>query len=59
MTHVPSLIATWRRRAEDLRPYAPAAAAAFEHAAAELESALRAADADLLTLKEAARERTS
>ena len=56
MTHVRGLVARWQHRAEDLRPYAPAAAAAFEHAAAELESALRAADADLLTLKEAAQE---
>lgn len=56
MTHVRGLIATWRHRAEGLRPYAPAVAVAFEHAAAELERALRAADADLLTLKQAARE---
>lgn len=56
MTHVRSLIAHWRHRAEGLRPYAPAVAAALEHAAAELEGALRAADADLLTLKDAARE---
>jgi hypothetical protein len=50
------LAASWRARAEQLRPYAPAAAEAFERAAAELEGALREAADEELTLAEAAVE---
>lgn len=46
----------WRSRAEELRPYAPAAAEAFLRAAAELEAALREAADAALTLTEASRE---
>jgi hypothetical protein len=50
------LAASWRARAEQLRPYAPAAAEAFERAAAELEGALREASDEPLTLAEASAE---
>lgn len=50
------LAAFWRARAGDLRPYAPAAAQAFERAAAELEGALRDAADEPLTLAEASAE---
>lgn len=51
-----ALAARWRLRAEELEPYAPAAAEAFRRAAAELEAA-RAAEMDqILTLDEGARE---
>jgi len=46
----------WRRRAAELRPFAEAAARAFEVAAAELAASLAQADEELLTLKEASRE---
>lgn len=48
----------WRERAAELRRWAAAegAARALEAAAAELETALRAADDEPLTLSEAARE---
>jgi hypothetical protein len=49
-----ALPALWRARAEGMRPYAPAAATAFDNCAAELEAALGTASADLLTLQEAA-----
>jgi hypothetical protein len=45
----------WSERAAQLKPYAPAAAQAFETAAVELEQALAAADSETLTLIEAAR----
>jgi hypothetical protein len=50
------LAAAWRARAGELRPYAPAAAEAFERAAAELEGALREAAEEPLTLAEASAE---
>ena len=46
----------WRRRAEELRPFAEPAARAFEIAADELEAALREQDGKLLTLTAAAAE---
>lgn len=46
----------WRALANDLRPYAPGAAAAWENAALELEQALRAAELEPLKLRDAARE---
>jgi hypothetical protein len=50
------LPATWRSRADELRPYAPGAAEAFARAAAELDAAMaEAADAPL-TLAEAVAE---
>lgn len=48
------LPARWRSRAEDLRPYAEAAARAFEHAADELEHVLHGEADELLTLSLAA-----
>ncbi len=50
------LLVAWRSRAGDLRPYAPPAAHAFETAALELEQALRAAELEALTLRQASRE---
>ena len=50
------LAAIWRARAEELRRYAPAAAQAFQDAAAELEAALHEQADELLTLGEASRE---
>jgi hypothetical protein len=47
---------TWRAEAEHLKPYAPAAAVAYELAAAQLEQALATANDESLTLEEAARE---
>lgn len=44
----------WRERAEGLRRYSVPAANAYEDAAAELEQALQALDAETLTLVEAA-----
>ena len=46
---------SWRRRAEGLRPFAEAAARAFEMAADELEEALDAEGDELVTITEAAR----
>jgi hypothetical protein len=46
----------WRAAAEQLRPYNPGAAVAFERAAAELEGALELAAGEALTLEEAERE---
>jgi len=51
-----ALPAAWRARAEALRPYTPAAAAAFETAAHELEEALRARALEPLNLQQAAQE---
>jgi hypothetical protein len=48
------LVARWRSRAEELRPFAPAAAAAFEMAAAELEGYDLERAAEVLTLERAA-----
>ena len=50
------LPATWTTRAEELAPFAPAAAEAFRRAAIELETALRVQADEALTLDEAARE---
>jgi hypothetical protein len=47
---------TWRDRAGELRPYAPAAAVAWTRAADELEAALAAAADEELTLGEASSE---
>lgn len=51
-----ALITTWRARARDLAPYAPAAAIAFTRAAEELEAALRLQECEVLSLSAAARE---
>lgn len=48
------LFITWRARAVDLAPYAPAAATAFETAARELATAIDAYENEPLTLDEAA-----
>ena len=45
----------WRRRAEELRPFAEPAARAFKMAADELEEALDAEGDELVTITEAAR----
>ncbi len=50
------LSASWRTLAAALRPYAPAAALAYEQAADQLEAALEAQQNARLTLHEAARE---
>jgi hypothetical protein len=47
---------SWRTRAESLRPFAPAAAAAFTECAYDLEVALRAERAEAISLAQAARE---
>lgn len=49
------LSTTWRARAAELEPYAPAAATAFETAARELATAIDAHENEPLTLEEAAR----
>lgn len=49
------LPSTWRTRAEELEPYAPAAAEAFRRAASELEEATREAASEALTLAQAAK----
>jgi hypothetical protein len=46
----------WRRRAEELAPYAPGAATAWARAAAELEAAEREGANEVLSLADAARE---
>jgi hypothetical protein len=48
------LAAGWRSRADELAPYAPAAAEAFRRAAAELEAEVGASDGPV-TLAEASR----
>jgi hypothetical protein len=48
------LSARWIARADELAPYAPAAAEAFRRAAVELEAAQRAADDEVLSLADAA-----
>jgi len=53
---VRGLARTWRERADQLRPYATAAASAFENAAAELEAAVAEEQATALSLEEAAEE---
>ncbi len=53
---VRSLPALWRQRAVELRPFAEAAARAFEVAAEDLAAALVTADDRVLTLREASRE---
>lgn len=53
---VAELVVAWRARAAELKPYAPAAAQAFETASLELEQALRTAAAEALNLRQAARE---
>jgi hypothetical protein len=49
------LSTTWRARAAELEPYAPAAATAFETAARELATAINAYENEPLSLDEAAR----
>lgn len=49
---LPDLAARWLARADELGPYAPAAAEAFRRAASELELELRDVD-DAVTLREA------
>lgn len=53
---IPELVAAWRARAEELKPYAPAAAHAFQTAAAELERCMGANTSEPLTLSQAATE---
>ena len=48
------LLTTWRARADELRPYAPAAAEAFGRCADDLELAMREEGNETLNLKEAA-----
>lgn len=50
------LPSVWQDRAAELRPYAPAAAEAFQRAALELEAALREMNGGRLTLAQAAQE---
>jgi AraC-like DNA-binding protein len=50
------LPARWRRKANELRPYASAAAQAFDDAAEEMEAELRATGEQRLTLEQAAAE---
>jgi hypothetical protein len=51
-----ALVSAWRARAEGLRPYAPAAAAAFECAAEDLEQQVAGAAMEALSLTQAAVE---
>lgn len=51
---VTDLVAGWRARAEQLRPYASAAAVAYETAAAELEKSIEQSGIETLNLVEAA-----
>lgn len=53
MATLQDLPARWRSRAEELRPYAPPAAEAFDAAAAELEASLRDSLLEPLTLEQA------
>ncbi len=53
---VADLAKRWLARADQLAPYADPAAAAFRAAAAELETELRAAADEILTLEQASRE---
>jgi len=56
VTGVRTLVDVWRGRADELRPYAEAAARAFETAAAELEAIAVEEEVTALTLEEAADE---
>lgn len=51
-----ALLTSWRTRAEDLKPFAPAAAEAFTQCAYDLEVALREERAETFNLTQAARE---
>jgi hypothetical protein len=51
---IADLVTTWRTRAEQLGPYAPAAAHAYNEAAAELERELAMQAAETLSLRQAA-----
>jgi hypothetical protein len=51
---ISDLVAAWRTRAEQLGPYAPAAAHAFAEAASELERELGIQAAETLSLRQAA-----
>ena len=51
-----ALIAAWRARADELRPYAAPVAAAFDRAADELEQELAAVELEPLNLQQAAVE---
>jgi len=50
------LVAAWRARADDLRPYAAPAAAAFDRAADELDKQLSALELEPLSLQQAEAE---
>jgi hypothetical protein len=50
------LPALWRARADDIGRFAPAAGEAFRECAAELAAALVAAESELLTLEQGAKE---
>jgi len=54
--NVDALATVWRARADEIRRFAPAAAEAFQEAALQLEQALRAAAAEPLNLRQAAKE---
>ena len=56
MTTPSELSVRWRDRGDDLDAYAPAAAAAFRTAAAELETALQAEEEELLPPAESSAE---
>ena len=51
-----ALPCVWRARADDIGRFSPAAAEAFREAAAQLDAALIAADAEVLTLEQAEAE---
>lgn len=53
---LPELPTAWRLRAEELKPYAPGAARAFQTAAAELERCMGENTSEPLTLSQAAAE---
>lgn len=53
MNHLRSLPDYCRERADFLRPYAPAAATAYEECAVMVEAALRAVEEEELTVREA------
>lgn len=56
MSAYTTLADRWRMKAEQIKPYAPAAAQAFLDAAADLASAVEGTDDAKLRLKDAARE---
>ena len=51
---ISGLVAAWRTRADQLRPYAPAAALAYDEATNDLERELAIQAAETLSLRQAA-----